>query len=216
MAPIYQVALLGMTVVLAGGEAGLAADAACQRPAPGAVLTFNDAHPDTAFGLEQFWPMDRAHGWTLDKIPAGSYRIVVRVASQKAMHGRPTISADDAEREFGTDGKGLVVKDSAGPRSGFVAIQLIDLGDLGIDSTTPLRLRVSFQVKTRNNGRMGTMLPREHTIIPGKLVSLSPKSKPRWLGGELGLYSFWVHDARTGIGIRYDVLLVRDGSGPKK
>jgi hypothetical protein len=174
---------------------------------PAAVQVFPDHRSESDWMVQQFWPMHTAYGWEISDLPDGVYKIVMRYAPSRGKQSRP-ISANDATREFTSKGDGLVIDrsdDKGSSRTGLLAFQLIDFSDLGIDDSKPARLHVSFLVRDRNSA----VSTRLSASIFGPSSSSSPTSKPRWKDGELHFTGFTSWDNETGIGIRYDVFLLR-------
>jgi hypothetical protein len=182
----HPAALLATIFFFVGLQTNIYADATGANPQPAAVQVFPEHRAEQNWGVEQFWPMNKAYGWKIADLPHGQYRLVVRVAHQKLQ--APTISASEARKQFISKGKGLVIDSSVDmgkPLSGFLAFQLIDLNDLGFENPKPLQLRLSFSVKNYNGDVRGLTLPV--VSISGKYVGFSPDSEPRWQNGEMHL-----------------------------
>lgn len=203
-----QITVVALLSVLAVPVPGIADDLNAAKSPSGAVRIFPDAKPDAEWGINQFWPMTRAYGWKLDGLADGTYRIVVRVAAARSVQGKRTIAKEAAEREFVSGGTGLRIDEQTFLRGGFVAVQIIDLSDLGIEDPAPLRLRVTFTVNTRS-GSDRISLPKDRIVIPGRYASHSARQNASWQGPELHLMSLWV--VEQSIEVRNDILLVRDG-----
>ena len=172
-----------------------------------AVQVFPDHRSESDWRIRQFWPMHSAHGWQISDLPDGAYKVVVRYAPWKAKDSRP-ISADSATKELTSKGEGLIIGKSSVidfPQAGFLAFQLINVGDIGLGDSKPVRLHVSFSVR----GIKGTASTRLSADVFGPSSSSSPVSKPRWKDGELHFIGFTSKDRATAAVIRYDVLLVR-------
>lgn len=205
---VHSAALLASIVSFVGLQTVAHADAPADNTEPAAVQVFPDRRSESDWRVQQFWPMHTAYGWEISDLPDGAYKIVTRYASWKAKHSQPISAKEAATREFTSKGKGLVIDRSGGKgnsRTGFLAFQLIDFGDLGLDDSKPVRLHVSFLVRDRD----GAVSTRLSASIFGPSASSSPVSKPRWKNGEMHFTSFTSKDRETGIVIRYDVFLVR-------
>jgi hypothetical protein len=203
--------LLASIILLLMAIARVCADAPGAPTESGAVLVFPDFESEFDWRVQQFWPLGESYGWKIVDLLDGEYRIVVRVAS--SMPGGRRISAGDARKEVTTSkGKGKFIDRSdgkEGPKSGFVALQLIDLRDLGLDNPKPCRLRVRFSTIYKDRGTVTIVLPT--VSISGECSGVRVRSSRRkWVNGEMRLATLNAIEKETRIGIQYDVFLVRN------
>lgn len=120
--------------------------------------------------------------------------------------------SSDADREFGTGMVSWPV--GAGVESARkVSIQLLDLAEIGAQSTTPgqtLRLLPKLSI-----GGAEVKLPNETTVLPsGHFSARTIRSEGTWNNGELFLMSFWIEG--DGQWIQYDAFLEQSRDVPTR
>ena len=165
----------------------------------------------------QLWPGGKAWSWSVQFPPTGAdgdwiallvrEKVMPRAASTShpghpAMRGmRP----EEADREFGTGYSGRFAGDPPLPEKGEVAVQLMDLSEIGAASSKPGQsLRV---LATLEMGGVQMRLSGDDIYLPaGRFGGHSVQfGRQEWVHGEMYLMTFFVQGEEHWY--QYDVLL---------
>jgi len=168
----------------------------------------------------QAWPADQCWSWTFP-LPhrSGGDRIGLRLR-QKSTPLPPGTSPkigglDKAMRTAESEGSFATAMiggfNLADEPAGVATIQLIDLSEIGAESSVPERpLRVLAKVSVGGNE---VKLSGGLTILSGKgFAGCSFRNKEAWDNGELYLMSFWIYGDESVT--QYDVIVEQSADRP--